>query len=289
MFLGSKPKQFFPAKFKYTPYVHCHGILSTVTDKPSPPDYTHNRRFASPFKDNHGNPITGEPRTTNISKEKKTIHENPVDLNYKHGSLLTSDIQGASPKPPLTRLSPRDPLYISDIEGTSTKVTKVNTPRNPLWVIKSVPKKIRDTHDNLFVGDIEGAVVSKPRKQRQEYNYIDYSDVVYSHDKCYSVDLPRPVIQLEGELVTQKKLPEPRNYKEIAKQGMRLVRAIGSKAAWILREARMLKSRKKKARSNLITPMKSTKEQPEFSPSKSTADTFTKQRISKFNQDISAV
>eukprot|EP00826_Nyctotherus_ovalis_P064122 TRINITY_DN9400_c0_g1_i2.p1 TRINITY_DN9400_c0_g1~~TRINITY_DN9400_c0_g1_i2.p1 ORF type:complete len:116 (-),score=16.90 TRINITY_DN9400_c0_g1_i2:224-571(-) len=107
-------------------------------------------------------------------------------------------------------------------------------------------------------------------------------------------DSPRTVLHRKGELITEKRLPEPQNYEEIARQGMELVRAIGPRAARILKDARKVSKKVKRqveqsSKHILSTPMKSTREQSEATPSKSTADTMTRKQHSKFNKDISAV
>lgn len=268
--------------------------MNTANASPAPPDYSHNRRFNTPFKDNHRNPITGEVRVNSLSESKIPKHRSSAQLNYQHGSLLTSDIQGASPTIPAGRSNPRSPLFISDIEGASAKKQRAISPRNPLSVKDiegaSVPKvrAIKSPRNPLYVADI--VTPKRTVGKRKDYDNIDYSDVSSVHVKCPSVDLPRMTLHRKGQLVTEKQMPEPLNYEEMARQGMELVRAIGSGAARILRDARKLKGQaRRSSRHVLSTPAKDAAERREATPSKSTADSLGRRKRSRLDRDISAV
>lgn len=125
---------------------------------------------------------------------------------------------------------PRDPLDISDIEGTSARTPrKLSKPRNP-----------------LFTGDIEGSSVKQPRERRKCYNTLDYSDVHKEYKKNPSISVTRTITH-KGELVMDREPDEVHGYKDVARNEMRIIRAIGSSAATVLREVKHIKGSARKS------------------------------------------
>eukprot|EP00826_Nyctotherus_ovalis_P060094 TRINITY_DN8407_c0_g1_i1.p1 TRINITY_DN8407_c0_g1~~TRINITY_DN8407_c0_g1_i1.p1 ORF type:complete len:161 (-),score=27.20 TRINITY_DN8407_c0_g1_i1:347-829(-) len=124
---------------------------------------------------------------------------------------------------------PRDPLDVSDIEGTSART----------------PRKLSKPRDPLFTGDIEGSSAKQPRERRKCYNTLDYSDVQEEYKKNPSISVTR-TIRHKGELVMDREPDEVHEYKDIAKNEMRIVRAIGPSAATVLREVKHIKASARK-------------------------------------------
>ena len=178
-----------------------------------------------------------------------SVKKNPMN-HYPRNPLSISDIEGTSSKSSMVRKNPHDPLFIGDIEGSSTKTKKILSPGNPLRICDiegtSYQKsKVRSKPKNpLFIGDIEGTMPSEAKEKRKNYDNINYADIKGMYTKNASIDVPRHIKQRDSILVTKENFQETEKYKNNAKQEMKLIRAVGLNAAKILREVRILKRQK---------------------------------------------
>jgi len=229
----------FPYRFYQNKIKDTYDIFSIRTSD-SPIDYSRNRRYNSPFRDKPRNPITGIEGPTHIhterNKSKPPLYPNPPSHHTSkdevkrlglRNSLDNSDIERSTTSIRRRRSTPRDPLDISDIEGATT----------------TTPKRIYKARNSLYIADIEGTSPKKPKEERKSYNTLDYSDVQNAYKRNPSINLPKTV-KYTKEVVKDK--GEVKGYTSIAKNEMKIIRAIGPKAAKILREAKYTKSHNKK-------------------------------------------
>jgi len=229
----------FPYRFSQNRIKDTYDIFSIRTSG-SPIDYSHNRRYNSPFRDKPRNPITGIEGPTYIcterNKSKPPLYPNPSSHHTSRdevkrlglrNSLDNSDIEKSTTSIRRGRSTPHNPLDISDIEGA--------TP--------TTPKRIYKSRNPLYIADIEGTSPKKPKEERKSYNTLNYSDVQNSYKRNPSINLPRTVKYIK-EVVKDK--GEVKGYTGIAKNEMKIIRAIGPNAAKILRESKHTKSHRKK-------------------------------------------
>ena len=172
-----------------------------------------------------------QPPTHDIfNKSHKPIPHGPLtDRGRKHGSPW-----GVQPGNPL--LAGGKPVALT------YKQSKFDT--SDILGTKSEPaKNVADPKDPLSVIDIEGTTPSKQREGRKNYRTQDYSDIPSKKNPSISTSVykesKKPLAKVNWEsdaMETMKK-----GYKEIVKEEMNVIRAVGPAAARIIREAKQLR------------------------------------------------
>jgi len=170
------------------------------------------------------------------------MHSNDI-FNKYHSSIPHGSLTDRGKKRGFSyKYQSRDPLVL----GTPTKTSYERNKFNVDDITRSKEKKEVSVRDTMNIKDIEGSTPSKPKDSIKDYKTLDYSDISKEFKVNPSVSTyvkrennkPLPTVDFDYDAMERLK----KGYKEIAKEEMNVIRAIGPTAARILREAKMLRS-----------------------------------------------